>query len=113
MNSLGLAVEAVRFSEEESGNIQNMTAQIHQDELLQISQEWLIAKNGKAGNHVEPGPKGRPNFATLENSLKLAQGRLPSPVFVDHQGHTRLAAGLDHFFRDSESGRHRLLADHG
>ena len=112
VNLLRIAIETIGFAKQEPRNIQNVAAQVHQDEFFKIAQKWLIAKDWEAGDHVEPGAKRGANFSALKNLLERAQRSLPPPVFVHQETNAGVPAGFYHLFGNCQGRRHRLLANH-
>ena len=83
MNPLRLTYQRLRFTEQRARYVQNMTAEIGQDELIESLEERLISEHFKAADHIDPRPEWLSDHACSQHALNFADGRLPAPVFVN------------------------------
>src|SRR5687767_10594186 len=83
MDAMRLAVERLGLAEKKAGNIEDVRAEVGEDELLEIAQERLVLKDREAGEHVDAGAEGTADRAFIEHALYFTNWPLPAEVFVD------------------------------
>src|SRR5579859_4890652 len=96
MDALRLAVQAFSFTKQETSYIKNMTAQVRQNKLIQFGQKRLILENRITGNHIYAGTEWLADPSLFQELRYPPDRGLPTPVFVNVQGHTSLVAGCNH-----------------
>jgi hypothetical protein len=102
-------VNAIRFTEQKSGDIKEVAAKISHYELIQESQGGLIPEDWKTGKHVQPGANRKSNGPRTETAFQRPNGLLPSPIFVHKKLRVRDSAKLHHLESFLETPSHRFL----
>jgi hypothetical protein len=106
-----LSVHRFSFAKQETHHVENMRADIHQDESVEFPQKRLVLEHWKAVRVVDvraPDPTQRRLF---QRSRKGADLRLPAPVFIHQQRDVAAARMPHHARRGGKVGGERLLAD--
>jgi hypothetical protein len=59
--------EIVWLPKQEAGGVQGVTAEVGQDELLQLFQEGLVGEDRESRDHVDARPEGLADDAGIED----------------------------------------------
>src|ERR1700688_4923387 len=90
-----------------------MSAEICQNQLLQVAEKRLVGEDWKTGVEIYSSPERRPDPTGIENFFQFRDGPLPAPVLVDKEWDLRFLTKANHGLGLSEIIRHRFLTDDG
>ncbi len=113
LDRLRLAIERLDLAEEHPGDVEDVDAEIEDDELLLGGEVGLVGVDVIGGAERDAAEMDLADGAAGQRLADRQHRRLEAEILVHHQGHAGGAAGLDHGDAVPPARREGLLHDRG